>query len=514
LNGAESLVRTAVASGVEICFANPGTTEMPLVAALDSVAGLRAVLGLFEGVCTGAADGWARMTGRPAMTLLHLGPGLANGLSNLHNARRARAPVLNVIGDHATWHAAADAPLACDVESLASPMSCFVRTSRTAGEVARDTRDALAAARATPGGVATLIVPADCQWETSDAPVRAAPAAAPHAASVAAVERAAVALRESAPAALLLGGAALSVRGLEAAARVAAATGARLLCDGFPARLERGAGRPAVERFPYFPEQGVELLRAHPALVLAGAREPVAFFGYAGQPSRLTPESCALHTLATLDEDPVASLEALAGALDAPAGPVARAPLSLPGPCAGPLSPRAIAEVVSRLLPENAIVVDEAITSGLPCFLVTSTAPPHTWLSLTGGSLGLGLPCAAGAALACPDRKVIALQADGSAMYTLQALWTQVREGLDVVNLVFANRRYAILQIELARAGIAEPGPAARRMTQLEGPALDWTALASGMGLRASRATQAEELATALGRALAEPGPCLIEMVF
>jgi len=512
MNGAESLVRTARAAGIELCFANPGTTELPLVAALDREPGIRAVLGLFEGVCTGAADGYARMAGRPALTLLHLGPGFANGIANLHNARRARSAVVNLIGDHATWHLPYDAPLTSDIVSLATPVSAWVRTSRTAAALAGDFADAVAAASRPPGQVATLIAPSDCQWDPADGPARPRPRESLPRPDVGRVAATARRLRESRSPALLLGLGALREAGLQAAARVAAATGAALLCEVFPVHVDRGAGRPRVEKLPYFPEQAQERLARCDAVVLAGARAPVAFFGYPGVASRLAPES-AVQLLATPDEDAAGALADLADALEAPARAAAPAPAPLPEPPAGALTPASLGAVLARLQPEGAIVVDEGATSSLAYFGAAEAAPPHSYLALTGGAIGQGLPCATGAALACPQRKVIALQADGSGLYTLQALWTQAREQLDVVTLICANRSYRILQLELARAGIAEPGAKARALTDLSHPELDWTALARGFGVPATRAQTTEELTRALGNALAEPGPCLIEVL-
>ncbi|MEB2311687.1 MAG: acetolactate synthase large subunit [Polyangiaceae bacterium] len=513
MTGADSLIRTARAAGVEVCFANPGTTEMPLVAALDRVPGVRPVLGLFEGVCTGAADGYARMAGRPALALLHLGPGLANGLANLHNARRAGTPVLVVVGDHASWHLGADPLLASDIVSLANPVSGWVRAVRRPADVAADTAAALEAACAPPGRVATLIVPADCQWEEVEGAPVAVRTSAPAPVSQDRVEATARLLRAGADrVALLVGGAALGARGLRAAARVRAASGARILSDTFVARLERGAGLPETERLPYFPEQAVAALAGLRALVLCGAREPVAFFGYPGQPSRLAPEGCERIALAAPEEDGVGALEALADALGAPASLPADPPRPRPALPSGALDGATLGQVLAALQPEGAIVVDEGLTSSAPWFAAAAGAPPHTVLGLTGGAIGQGLPCAAGAAVACPDRKVIALQADGSGMYTLQALWTMAREGLDVVVVVCANRSYRILQIELARAGVTDPGPAARALADLGHPELDWTALARGLGVPATRVTDADAFAKELSRALAEPGPALIEV--
>jgi len=506
------LIRTAVGAGVDVCFANPGTTEMPIVAALDAVPGVRGILGLFEGVCTGAADGYGRMTGRPALTLLHLGPGFANGIANLHNARRAPSPVVNVIGDQATWHREADAPLTSDIRSLASPVSRWLRASGDPARLGSDTAEAIAAARRAPGGVATLIVPADVQWSDGGRPgvVPTLPALPLPAGTT--LDRVAEALRGAERPALLLRGTGLLEPGLRSAARIAAACGARLLCDTFPARVERGAGRPAVERIGYFPEQGAETLKGTDLLVLVGSRDPVTFFGYPDTPSRLAPEGCRSLVLAKPEEDVDGALEALAEALAAPSAGRSVEPTARPRP-SGALDPTTLGAAVAAVQPENAIVMDEGATSGLPHYQAAAGAPPHSYLALTGGAIEQGFPCATGAAVACPDRPVIALQADGSGLYTLQALWTQARESLDVTTVLCSNRSYRILQIELARAGVAEPGRNARALTNLSAPELDWASLARGMGVPAARAEDADALVRELERGLAEPGPCLIEAV-
>ncbi|MDH3519439.1 MAG: acetolactate synthase large subunit [Myxococcales bacterium] len=513
MNGAESLLRTAAAAGLEVCFANPGTTEMPLVVALDAAPQLRAVLGLFEGVCTGAADGYGRMAGRPALTLLHCGPGFANGIANLHNARRARTPVVNLIGDHATWHAAADAPLASDIESLARPVSGWLRRASSGSRLASDGAHAIRAACTPPGQVASLIVPHDIQW--CDAAQAAEPLAPPEAPRCdgTAIAAAVTALRAEGRAALLLGGAALADVGLRAAGRIARATRCTLIHDTFVARLERGSGLPRVERLPYFPEQARELLGGFQRLILVGARDPVAFFGYRDQPSRLAPPTLAVLELASAESDGVAALEALAEDLGAREAWADEDPGKRPDRPSGALSVGSLGQALAALQGEGAIVVDEAATSGIAYHAHARHAPRHTVLGLTGGAIGQGLPCAVGAAIACPQRKVIALQADGGAMYTLQSLWTAAREGLDIVAVICANRAYRILQVELARAGVSAPGPKAAALTALDSPALDWVALARGMGLPGVRTETADAFAAALERALAEPGPVLIEAV-
>jgi acetolactate synthase-1/2/3 large subunit len=510
MNGAESLLRTAAASGIRICFANPGTTELPLVAAFDTDTGVRPILCLFEGVCSGAADGYARMSGNPAMTLLHLGPGFANGIANFHNARRARSAIFNVIGDHASWHLASDPPLASDIESLARPVSGWLRSADPAGPLSRDAAEAIAAARS--GMVATLIAPHDAQLR-DDVAVEAVDEPPPRSRpSSTAVEACARLLAQAGKGALLLGGDGLSERGLRAAARVSAATGCTLWCDTFPARLERGGDLPSVERVPYFPERAIEVFSGLSAVVFAGTGPPVSFFGYPGVPGRIIGERTETANLALPNEDVGFALEDLAEAVgraeDRPAPAESSDRVNRP---TGPLTPESLAAAVAGLQPEGAIVMDEGLTAARAYFSAAANAPPHTYLALTGGAIGQGLPCATGAALACPDRPVIALQADGSGMYTLQALWTQAREGLDVTTVILANRGYQILAVELARTGIVEPGPGCRSLTNFD-PVPDWTQLARGFGVPAVAVEDAESLWRELDRALAEPGPHLIEV--
>ncbi|MFJ2772313.1 acetolactate synthase large subunit [Streptomyces sp. NPDC087300] len=513
-NGAQILIDGLVGAGVRACFANPGTSEMHFVAALDDAAGLRPVLCLFEGVATGAADGYGRLAGRPACTLLHLGPGLAGGLANLHNARRAATPLVNVVGDHALRHKRLDAPLESDIEALAGTVSGWTRRTYHAGELAGDVADAVAAATGPPGAIATLVVPADVSWSAADGPpaaVRPARAARRGLVSVDAVTGAAAALRTGGSAAVLLGGEAVRGAGLAAAARIAAATGARLLCETFPARMERGAGRPAVRRLAYPPAGARRQLASVRHLVLAGAAAPVAFFAYPGQDGDLVPEGCEVHALATGAEDVTAALEGLAEVLGP--GSAVREEAARPALPTGELTAESAAAVIGALLPEDAVVVDEANTSGLWLPGATAGAPPHDWLTLTGGAMGQGLPLAVGAAVARPDRPVLTLVGDGASMYTVQALWTQAREGLDVTTVVFANRSYAILNLELGAVGAAPARERARRLLDLSAPALDFVALARGMGVPAERAETAEEFAALLKRGLAEPGPFLIDCV-
>jgi acetolactate synthase I/II/III large subunit len=514
MNGAESLVRTLLAGGVSVCFTNPGTSEMHFVAALDKVPGMRCVLGLFEGVVTGAADGYYRMLGEPASTLLHLGPGLANGLANLHNAKKAHSGIVNIVGEHATYHIAHDAPLTADIEGLAAPMSHWVKTSPSSRTVAADGALAIAAARGMPGQIATLILPADTAWNAADGVAETPPAAPLPKVSEAAVGAAAAMLSSGARATLLLGGAALRQEGLAWAGKIAARTGCGILTEGANSRLERGAGRVQVERIPYVVDKALAVLRAAGNLVLVGAREPVAFFAYPDKPSLLMAEGTRSCKLAGIDEDVAGALEALAAELGATGLPPARlAEARRPLLPQGVITPAAIASVLGALLPEDAIVVDESVSTGREFFPETAGAPPHDWLNNRGGSIGYGMPVAIGAAIACRGRKVLALVGDGSAMYTVQSLWTMAREGLDVTVLILANGSYNILRGELASVGVKNPGPRAVDMLSLRRPDLNWVGLAQGMGVAATRVSDCEQLIKAMTAGLRSQGPYLVEVV-
>ena len=513
MNGAEAFIETLYSCGVEVCFANPGTSEMQLVAAVDRQHGMRAILGLFEGVVTGAADGYGRMADKPAITLLHLGPGLGNGLANLHNAKKAGSPIINMVGDHATYHLHYDAPLTSDAAGVARPMSDWVRTSKSNSDLAQAGAEAfIVAMGGYPGKIATVIVPADHAWTEGSHPVAppVIPAApkAPDATIAAAVD----ALKSgSGQKCLFLGGRALREDALHQAGRIAAATGCRLVAETFATRHQRGAGRVAVEKLPYFGEQAEAFLKDFGTIVFCGAEPPVSFFAYPGKPSWLSPPDADLVRLASLREDALAALTALADALDAPAQPaLVQAPTQFPAE-PGKLNSMNLAAILAELLPENAIVSDEGATQGGASMLMCAGAKQHDWLQLTGGAIGQGLPLAVGAAVACPDRKVIALQADGSGMYTVQALWTMARENLDVTTIILNNGSYAILNIELMRVGVQNPGPKALSMLDLRNPGLNWVQMSEGMGVPAVRVDTAEGFRTALEEALAHKGPRLIE---
>jgi acetolactate synthase-1/2/3 large subunit len=513
LNGAQSLARTLVNCGVDTCFANPGTSEMHLVASFDAVGGLRPILCLFEGVVTGAADGYGRIAGKPAATLLHLGPGLANGLANLHNARRAATPIVNIVGDHATYHLQYDAPLTSDIVGVARPVSSWICESRSSKAVAADAARAVQAARRAPGGIATLILPADTAWQAADRAAAALPDIPAGRVDTAAIEHVARLLRNGRKTAMLLRGTALQVEGQEAASRIQAKTGIRLLCDTFAPRTEGGAGRVALERIPYFAEQIVASLAGLEQIILVGAQPPVSFFAYPGKPSWGAPEGCEFAYLAQPHEDGVQALKDLVDAVGATAESPQRISLQLPEMPEGAFSAVSVAHVVARMTPENAIFSEEAGTSTGPLMSRLARARSHTHLPLTGGAIGQGLPVAVGAALAAPHRKVICAHGDGGAAYTMQALWTMAREKLDVTVIIFANRSYAILNIELKRVGAIGAGPKALSMLDLHNPELSWTQIANGMGVEASCATTCAEFAAQYESAMKQKGPRLIEAV-
>jgi acetolactate synthase-1/2/3 large subunit len=509
MNGAECLLATLVRNGVDLCLMNPGTSELEFVSALDRVPGMRGVLCLFEGVCAGAADGYSRMTGHPAVTLFHTGPGLGNALAYLHNARKARSPMLAIVGQHTAQHLAYESPLKADIAGIARPVSSWVREIESAGAIACAASEAVTAAVRPPGQLATLIVPSDCAWSEAGDPGPVAARPARNAPRAACIREAARILRGGEQAGLFLSGTALVGRGLEAAARLAATTGVRVLTSRFFNRMERGRNRFAPERIPYFPEAAQPMLAGLRQMILVEAAPPVSFFGYRGLRSLMAPEDCAYHELASAEEDGQAALEALAEECGA-TRPVFVERARPPVP-SGPLTPAVIGQAVAALLPEGAIICDEAVSSGEAISACLDAAAPHDFLAVTGGAIGQGLPLAVGAALACPDRKVLALEGDGSGMYTLQALWTMARERLDVVSVILANRHYRVLGIEMERSGAA--GTRAGEMIDIGRPELDWVKLAGGMGVAATRAATASEFAAQLEAAMRERGPRLIEAV-
>jgi acetolactate synthase-1/2/3 large subunit len=486
-----------------------------IVAALDQLPEIRCVLGLFEGVVTGAADGYARMAGKPACTLLHLGPGLANGLANLHNAYRAQVPIVNIVGQHATYHLRHDAPLTADIEAIARPYSKWLRTSSAASEIGHDVTEAIVAARSAPNRIATLIIPGDVAWSnitgSEDGTITQFPALSkPPIPAVETVEHAASMLRSGLRTALLIAGNALFGRGLAAAGRIAAATNAKLLAPYPFTRMERGT--VTVERLQYVLEMAVEQLKEFRQLILVGASTPVSYFAYPGKNSILTSPESEIHVLARPGEDYVGALDALAAALSLHGTQPFGENVGRPSVPSGEITPHGLAATVGALLPENAIVVDESMTSGRGMMAATRGSPPHDLLANTGGSIGIALPLAVGAAVACPDRRVLCLTADGSGMYTAQALWTMARESLKVTTVVFANRAYAVLKREFSGLGIGDPGARAAALFDIGSPDLDWVLLAKGMGVPGTRTTSLDAFAKALREGFESEGPMLIEV--
>ncbi len=511
MNGAESLVSTLVGGGVDVCFTNPGTSEMHFVAALDRVDGMRSVLCLFEGVVSGAADGYWRMARRPAATLLHLGPGLGNAVANLHNAKKAHSGIVNIVGEHATFHIEHDAPLTADIEGIAWPVSHWVRTSRDSTAVAADGAQAVAEAMAAPGRIATLILPGDTAWNEGSGAAAIPGVAPPEAVAEDAVAEAAGLAGEGCL--LLLGGEALTERGLALAGAIAAKTGSALLAQTSNAVLQRGAGRVPVGRVPFPVLQAVEQLKNVQAVVLVGAKTPVAFFGYPDRPSVVTPEGCTISRLAAVDEDIPDALERLAERVGARVEDARVQQPFKPDLPTGAFDLDKLAAILGNMIPENAICIDESVTTGRGFYPLTAGAPPHDWLQNMGGSIGYGGPCAVGAAVACPDRKVLAMIGDGSAMYTIQALWTMARENLDITVVIWANRSYQILKGELANVGAGNPGRKALDMLDIGRPDMNFVDMARGMGVDGVRAEDCEGLVRALAHANSQHGPYLIEAI-
>ena len=512
MNGAESLVASLANAGVDMCFANPGTSEMHFLAALENPR-IRSVLCLFEGVATGAADGWYRMKDEPACTLLHLGPGLANGLANLHNARRANSGVVNIVGEHAMRHLSYDAPLTSDIEGIARPVSHWLRRADTARSVASDALAAVAQARSHPGRIATLILPGETSWGQTDEPASCFVApSGPKAPDSELVEHIARILLSNEPTLIVLGGRALRADALYLAGQIAAKTGCRLASQFFSSRIERGTGRVPVERIPYAVGPALQFLRGFKHIVTIETREPIAFFAYPDKPSRLKPADCSIHGFVELGEDSLCGLEMLVQALGAAKTRPILQPKSSPGAPTGRLDPTTVALAIGAALPEHAILVDESLTTGRESFGLTAGAPPHDQLQNMGGSIGFGTPVATGAALACPDRRVFCMVGDGSAMYTIQSLWTQAREGLNVTTMVFANNSYQILKAEHANMGAGALGPRALSMIDIDRPRIDWVAMGKSMGCPAVRVEDASAFLKILKHSVREPGPMVIEV--
>ncbi len=512
MNGAQSLLTTLTNNGIDVCFTNPGTSEMHFVAALDEVPGMRCVLCLFEGVLSGAADGYARMKGRPASTLLHLGPGLGNALANIHNAKKGHVPMVNIVGDHATYHLEYDAPLTSDIEGIARPVSHWVHTSRSPEDIARDAAEAVL--QAGIGQIATLMLPADVSW--GDNPGGAAPAATvpgPTAVAEDKIEQAATLLQSGANTLILMGGREVTAEQGLMVDRITQATGARALVETLPGKVARGAGTAVIERLAYLAELAIDSIKDIEQIVLVGAADPVSFFAYPGVSSAIAPASCAKFTLAGPNDDINGALQALAEKVNATDLEPQVHELQLPELADGPLDAAKVGMAVAHYLPDNAIVVDEAITSGMLVSMFTGTARPHVQLNQTGGSIGWGLPAALGAAIACPDQKVVCLEGDGSAMYTIQALWSMARENTDITVVIFNNRKYSILEMEFGRTGArgGQPGPSAASTLDIGSPDMDFVAMAQGMGVPASRATTAEEFNAQFADAMANKGPRLID---
>ncbi len=513
MNGAESLLTTLTNSGIDVCFTNPGTSEMHFVAALDEVEGMRCVLCLFEGVISGAADGYARMARKPASTLLHLGPGLGNALANVHNAKKGCVPMVNIVGDHATYHLEYDAPLTSDIEGIAGPVSHWVHTSTSAGDIAKDAAQAIE--QAGSHRIATLMLPADVSW--GDNPAGAEPAVELPSASkvpMASIEEAAAKLRSGGNSLIMIGGGTeiTMERGLKAS-RIARVCGARVCADVFPTRVARGEGTAKIDRLPYLAELAVESLKDVDQLILIGAKAPVSFFAYPNVPSAIAPEGCNQFVLATHGQDVDQVLDDLITVLGAESTEPETNSLELCDVPTGALDANTAAMAIAHYMPENSVIVDEAVTSGIAIAPLTATARRHDWINQTGGSIGWGLPAAVGAAIACPDRKIICLEGDGSAMYTIQALWTMAREELDVTVVIFNNRKYSILELEFARTGARGgiPGPNAASMLDIGRPNMDFVSMAEGLGVKASCATSAEEFNAQFEEAMRETGPRLID---
>jgi acetolactate synthase-1/2/3 large subunit len=395
-------------------------------------------------------------------------------------------------------------------------VSHWVRTSRSSLEVAADGAQAVAATRdGALGRIATLALPADTAWGPGGEVVRMPSAAALRAPDADAVRAAAKLLASlGRRAVLLVGDAGAGERAAPLAAAIARKTGCRVLAEFYSPRTAGGRGRTRIERLPYAVDAAVDKLEGAECLVLAGSTEPIGFFAYPSKPNQLKPAGCALLTLADARDDVPAALAALADELGAgaPASAATAKAIELDAlRHANTLDADLIGHALVALLPEQAIVVDEAVTSGRAFGNRFAAAAPHDWLTVMGGAIGFGLPAALGAGLGAPGRPVLALEGDGSAMYTVQALWSIARESLPLVAVIFANRAYRILQGELEGVGATISGPKATHMLTLDQPALDWVSIAKGHGVPGARVQTPDEFVRELQRAFASRGPYLIE---
>lgn len=515
--GAQHILTGLSDAGIELIFTNPGTTEIYFVDALGKVPIPRPVLTLTEAVAAGAADGAARIGGQPTALLLHLGPGLANAIAYLHNAKRAHSPIVVVVGDHSQGVANQDPPLASDIDSLAHTFSKAVihvtqhehprHSAARAGYIAVD---------ATPG-IVTLIVPSDLSWsETNDIPRLQRPPRTPLNTPESTLERASAALIEPDGTAVIVGGDLLRTEGQETLERLTRCQNLTVWANTFPARMDRGYGRPRVRRLPYLPEMAIAALENTRRVVIAGGANPVPFFGYPHLPDRLVTEECEIITLTS---DPSAAPSSIAALMPNAEeltllGSTHIEPATKDDDNAA-LNPANFASVVAELLPADTIVVDESNTLGLNLEEATANAAAHTWLpALTGGAIGHGLGMAIGAALAAPERRVLALIADGSSLYTPQALWTHASETLNITTVILSNRSYGILNFELHRLGSEAETEGAKRLLSLSPPSIDHIRLATGFGVPAARASTVGELIDALTSAWLSRGPSLIEAEF
>ena len=514
MNGAESLVGTLLEGNVDVCFTNPGTSEMHFVAALDKYKNMRSILCLFEGCATGAADGYFRMKRTPASTLLHLGPGLANGLANLHNAKKASSGIVNIVGEHALDHIKLNAPLTSDIEGIARPVSHWVKTSKSSQDIAVDGAEAIKVANVIPGQIATLILPGDTAWNEGNAIQSIKLKNKYSIVSSNLIDQAVTALRDAKNPLILVGGSALEEKNLIKLAKVADKIGCPMKTDWFNARLDKGAGRINSVRIPYVVDKAVEVLKDFDSIIIIGARRPVAFFAYPNKPGVLTQDSTKFIELASLSDDITGVIDQLSDEIGiSNSKPSTISELKIPDIPQGPINTTSLGMVLGALIPENAIVVDESVTTGREFFYQTAGSHQHTWLNNCGGSIGFGMPVAIGAAIACPDQKVISLEGDGSAMYTVQSLWTMARENLDIVILIFANQSYKILQGELTNVGVINPGKSALEMLSLKDPSLDWVLVSKGMGVDSVRVDNIEDLVKYFKYGLKEKGPYLIEVM-
>ena len=514
MNGAAAFFKSIVDNGIDTIFACPGTSEMQVV---DEVgySNLRVVLCLFENSVTGMADGYARMLDKPALGMVHVTCGLTNALANMHNARIANSRMIIFGGGVHVAHEVNE-PVHSMLQRqpyVAQIAAQCVIEARSPDQLAAAATQALKASNDGAGKIVYVYGPNNAVWgESSFQGKLTSSAEQRQRVSTATISSIADTLKAGKKTAFILDNLALREEGLEILGRIAEGAGGRLFREWLPSRIAMGAGRVRTETLPYGGAEGRELLSEFDQIVLVGAKIPVCPFSYENQPWVKIPENCNVHTLATADHDILAALEELATQLDLPEKASNRYNRKPGEPPTGPLSGNSIVQSLSILMPADSIVLDEAMLENVMFPLLMDGAAPFDFMAACpGGAIGAGPPVACGAAIACPNRKVILLEGDFSLMQGNTALWSMAQHNLDICVINYNNEGSASLSTELARVRQGEAQPKSIELLRIRKPTIDYAAMAESMGVPASRAETAEEFHLQLTKAMSTKGPHFID---